>query len=164
MSVSTTRASQEFVSEFCADLSVFVADRRLICCMQVLSHQGEVPEFLYVLNSGLCRVTSLPDQKAYLQQRIGTIRQELDRTQLLYSYHHSLRQRSARPDKQMREPENLVERIRNFGDGTTVTEDKIARLWRELRSYEIQLESYRRADGEKALPRVIGVMIPPGIN
>ena len=139
--------------------------------MQVLSHQGEVPEFLYVLNSGLCRVTSLPDQKAYLQQRIGTIRQELDRTQLLYSYHHSLRRRSARPcahqlrtDKQMREPENLVERIRNFGDGTTVTEDKIARLWRELRSYEIQLESYRRADGEKALPRVIGVMIPPGIN
>lgn len=139
--------------------------------MQVLSHQGEVPEFLYVLNSGLCRVTSLPDQKAYLQQRIGTIRQELDRTQLLYSYHHSLRQRSARPcahqlrtDKQMREPENLVERNRNFGDGTTVTEDKIARLWRELRSYEIQLESYRRADGEKALPRVIGVMIPPGIN
>jgi len=63
----------------------------------------------------------------------------------------------------MREPENLVERIRNFGDGTTVTEDKIARLWRELRSYEIQLESYRRADGEKALPRVIGVMIPPGV-
>ena len=52
----------------------------------------------------------------------------------------------------------------NDSHDVTVTEDRMEQLSREIRAYEVQLESFRRADTEKTAhnSKVVGVMMPPG--
>ena len=106
-----------------------------------------------------------PDRQALLQQRVSALHRELDSVRLLYTYHYSLRSRSAWcVSRQAHEPTDTTGSVSySHNDTMTLTEHKIAQLTREIKACETQLESARRdAEKTKHAERVVGVMMPPG--